>query len=123
LPRFLSHDVSVANHARSGETMKSFVTSLRWDKLLGQVREGDIVLIQFAHNDQKKQWPRTYVSAEAGYPAWLKAFVADAQTRGAKVVLITPVARRFFKDGKIENTHGQYDQAVRNVAAELKLPL
>ncbi|MFT4091799.1 MAG: rhamnogalacturonan acetylesterase [Asticcacaulis sp.] len=123
LPRFLSNDVSVANHARSGETMKSFVTSLRWDKLLSQVREGDIVLIQFAHNDQKKQWPRTYVSAEAGYPAWLKAFAADAQTRGAKVVLISPVARRFFKDGKIENTHGGYDQAVRNVAAELNLPL
>lgn len=123
LPRFLSNDVSVANHARSGETMKSFVTSLRWDKLLSQVREGDIVLIQFAHNDQKKQWPRTYVSAEAGYPAWLKAFAADAQTRGAQVVLISPVARRFFKDGKIENTHGQYDQAVRAVAADLNLPL
>jgi len=123
LPRFLSGEVAVANHARSGETMKSFVTSLRWDKLLSQVREGDILLIQFAHNDEKKQWPRTYVSPDRGYPAWLKAFVADAETRGVKVVLITPVARRFFKDGHIENTHKGYDQAVRDVAAELKLPL
>lgn len=123
LPRFLSDDVSVANHARSGETMKSFVATLRWDKLLSQAREGDIVLIQFGHNDQKKQWPRTYVDAAQAYPAWLKAFAADVQARGAEVVLVTPVARRVFKDGRIENTHQGYDQAVRDVAAELGVPL
>lgn len=124
LPRFLSPDVAVANHARSGETMKSFVTSLRWDKLLSEVRPGDIVLMQFGHNDQKKQWPRTYVSPDLGYPAWQKAFIADAQSRGAKVVLITPVSRRSFnKDGKIDNTLAGYDQAVRDTAEALNLPL
>lgn len=122
LPRFLANDVSVANHARSGETMKSFVTSLRWDKLLSDLRAGDVVLMQFGHNDQKKQWPRTYVDAERSYPAWLKAFATDAQTRGAKVVLISPVSRRSFENGKITNTLAGYDDAVRKVAAELNVP-
>lgn len=122
LPRFLKGDVSVANHARSGETMKSFVTSLRWDKLLSEARAGDVLLIQFGHNDQKKQWPRTYVSAEQSYPAWLKAFAADAQAHGMKVVLISSVSRRTFKDGKITNTLAGYDDAVRKVATELNVP-
>jgi lysophospholipase L1-like esterase len=121
LPRFLTSDVAVANHARSGETMKSFVTSLRWDKLLSEARAGDVLLIQFGHNDQKKQWPRTYVSAEQSYPAWLKAFASDAQAHGMKVVLISPVSRRTFKDGKITNTLAGYDDAVRKVAAELNV--
>ncbi|MGA9657505.1 MAG: rhamnogalacturonan acetylesterase [Asticcacaulis sp.] len=124
LPRFMGGDVVVANHARSGETLKSFLTSLRWDKLLTQVRPDDVVLIQFAHNDEKKQWPRTYAAADGAYPAYLAAFVADIRQRGAQPVLITPVARRFFDDeGKIENTHAGYDAAVREVAANLSVPL
>lgn len=123
LPRFLANGAAVANHARSGETMKSFVASLRWDKLLSEARPNDILLIQFGHNDQKQQWPRTYLSANLGYPAWLKALVADAQQHGMKVGLVTPVSRRSFDNGgKIQNTLAGYDTAVRNAAAELHLP-
>jgi lysophospholipase L1-like esterase len=123
LPRFLSHDLSVANHARSGETMKSFLTSLRWDKLLSEVRPDDVVLIQFGHNDEKKQWPRTYAAPDEAYPASLAAFVADVRQRGGQPVLVTPVARRTFKDGRIENSHAGYDAAVRATATRLDVPL
>ncbi len=123
LPRFLA-GVSVANHARSGETMKSFLTSFRWDRLLQDTRPGDIVLIQFGHNDEKKQWPRTYAAPDGVYPAYLAAFVADVRQRGAQPVLITPVARRTFgKAGTIDNSHAGYDAAVREVAARLNVPL
>jgi lysophospholipase L1-like esterase len=123
LPRFLGAGVAVANHARSGETMKSFVASLRWDKLLADARPGDIQLIQFGHNDQKKQWPRTYVSPAQAYPAWLGALVADARQRGLKVGLASSVSRRSFgPDGRIANTLAGYDDAVRQVAASLELP-
>lgn len=123
LPRFLDAKLSVPNYARSGETMKSFVTSLRWDKLLSELRAGDVVLIQFGHNDEKKQWPRTYAAADGAYPAWLAAFVADIRQRGGQPVLVTPVARRAFKDGRIENTHAGYDAAVRATAKQLNVPL
>jgi lysophospholipase L1-like esterase len=122
LPRFVGGDVVVANHARGGETMKSFVTSLRWDKLLNETRAGDVVIIQFGHNDEKKQWPRTYLGADGAYGAYLAAFVAEVRQRGAQPVLVSPVARRFFDGGKIRNTHEGYDAAVRDTAQKLGVP-
>lgn len=124
LPRFLDPQLIVANHARGGETMKSFLTSLRWDKLMAETRPGDVVLIQFGHNDEKKQWPRTYAAADGAYPAWLSALVADVRQHGAEPVLITPVARRTFNaQGRIDNSHAGYDAAVRDVAKTLNVPL
>ena len=38
LPRFFAPDIAVANHAESGETLKSFVTELRLDKLLSTLQ-------------------------------------------------------------------------------------
>ena len=113
----------VINHARSGETLKSFIFSLRWDKLLSQTQAGDIVLIQFAHNDEKKQWPRTYSAADGAYPEYLRAFIADVKQKNALPVLVTPVARRFFKNGELLNTHEGYDKAVRNVGQTLNVPV
>ena len=123
LPRFLEN-VAVANHAESGETMKSFITGLRLAKVLSQVKAGDYLFIQFGHNDEKKQWPQTYVEAHSTYKAYLKVFVAEAHLRGATPVLFTSMQRRNFDtSGKIKNTHGDYPQAVREVAAEEKVAL
>jgi len=123
LPRFL-RGVAVANHAESGETMKSFITSLRLAKLLTQVKAGDYVFIEFAHNDEKKQWPQTYVEAHSTYKAYLRVFIAEARLRGATPVLVTPIQRRTFDaHGKIKNTHGDYPEAMREVAREENTPL
>jgi len=124
LPRFVDPSLSVANHARSGETIKSFLTSRRWDKLMSETRPGDIVIIQFGHNDEKKQWPRTYAAPDGAYPAYLSALVADVRQHGASPVLVTPVARRTFNTGgRIENSHAGYDAAVRDVGAKLNVPV
>jgi len=118
LPRFL-RGVAVANHAESGETMKSFISGLRLAKVLSQIKAGDYLFIQFGHNDEKKSWPQTYVEAHTTYKAYLKVFVAEARLRKATPVLVTSMQRRNFDDqGKIRNTHGDYPQAVREVAAE-----
>jgi lysophospholipase L1-like esterase len=123
LPRFLP-GVAVANHAESGETLKSFITELRLAKVLSQIKPGDYLFIQFGHNDEKKSWPQTYVAAHTTYEAYLRAFIAEARLRGATPVLVTPLQRRVFDAaGKIRNTHGDYPQAVRDVAAAEKVPL
>lgn len=124
LPRFFGPDVAVANHAESGETLKSFVTGLRLAKVLSHLRAGDWVLIQFGHNDQKHQWPQTYVEAATTYKAWLRTFIAEIRLRGATPVLVTSPQRRNFDDqGRIRNTHGDYPAAVRAVTAEEGLAL
>ena len=124
LPRFFGADISVANYAESGETLKSSITSLRLDKALSQVRPGDWVLIQFGHNDEKAQWPQTYVPAETTYRAYLRVYIAEVRRLGANPVLVTPVQRRTFDtQGHIVNSHGSYPDAVRAVAAEDHVPL
>jgi len=119
LPRFFAPDISIANHAESGETLKSFVTELRLEKLLSRLKPGDWVMIQFGHNDQKSQWPQTYVDAASTYRSWLRVYLAEVRRRGATPVLVTSPERRNFDDsGHIVNSHGDYPQAVRDVARE-----
>ena len=123
LPRFLP-GIAVANHAESGETMKSFISGLRLAKILSQIKAGDYLFIQFGHNDSKKQWPQTYVEARTTYRTYLKVFIAEARLRGVTPVLVTSMQRRNFDaQGKIKNSHGDYPQAVREVAAEEKVAL
>ncbi|HVZ63886.1 MAG TPA: rhamnogalacturonan acetylesterase [Lacunisphaera sp.] len=117
LPRFLDQ-VAVANHAESGETLKSFISGLRLAKVLSQLKAGDYLFIQFGHNDEKKSWPQTYVEAHTTYAAYLRVFIAEARLRGATPVLVTPMQRRLFDDqGRVRNSHGDYPAAVREVAA------
>ncbi|HYC70670.1 MAG TPA: rhamnogalacturonan acetylesterase [Opitutaceae bacterium] len=124
LPRFLGPAVAVANHAESGETLKSFATGLRLAKVLERMRAGDWLFIQFGHNDQKQQWPQTYAEAGTTYDAWLKVYLAEARRRGATPVLLTSPQRRTFDEtGRIRNSHGGYPDAVRRVAAEENVAL
>lgn len=117
-------EIAIANHAESGETMKSFITAGRFAKVLERMKAGDYLLIQFGHNDQKKQWPQTYVEATTTYKDYLNVFIAEARLRGATPVLITSMQRRTFNDqGKIVNSHGLYPQAVREVAREKNITL
>ncbi|MHA6718626.1 rhamnogalacturonan acetylesterase [Sphingomonas sp. RS6] len=123
LPALFRPDIAVANHAESGETLKSFVTELRFDKLLSQVRPGDWVLIQFGHNDQKAQWPQTYADPAISYPAWLRTYIAEVRRRGGKPVLVTSPERRNFQGGRIRHTLADYAEAMGKVAREERVPL
>ena len=124
LPRFFGADIAVANHAESGESLKSFVTELRLDKLLSTLKAGDWVMIQFGHNDQKVQWPQTYAEAETTYRAWLRTYIAEVRRRGATPILVTsPERRKFDAAGHIVPSLGGYPDAVRAVATQESVAL
>ena len=124
LPALLDDGVAVANHAKSGATMKSFSTDLRMAKLFSDMKAGDWLFIQFGHNDQKRQWPQTYVDPQVTYPAWLRVYIAEARRRGAHPVLVTsPERRNFDADGRIQDTLGAYADAMRQVARADHVPL
>jgi lysophospholipase L1-like esterase len=119
LPRFFGPDIAVANHAESGETLKSFVTELRLEKMLSTLKAGDWVMIQFGHNDQKTQWPQTYAEAATTYRSWLHTYIAEVRRRGATPLLVTsPERRNFDATGHIEPSLADYAEAVRVVAKE-----
>jgi lysophospholipase L1-like esterase len=122
LTRFFKPGIAIANHAESGESLRSSLGARRLDKVLSTIKPGDYLFIQYGHNDEKEKGEG--VGAFTTYKANLKRFVAGARQRDAIPVLITPVQRRTFDDfGKITNSHGDYPEAVRQVATEEKVPL
>ncbi len=123
LTAFFGPGIAVANHAESGETLKSFVTELRLDKALSRVKPGDWAMIQFGHNDQKAQWPQTHAPAATTYRDWLRTFVAEFRRRGATPILVTSPERRNWTGDRIKPTLADYAEAVRAVAAAEKVPL
>jgi lysophospholipase L1-like esterase len=122
LPRFFKAGLAVSNQAESGESLRSSLGARRLDKVLSTMAAGDYLFIQYGHNDEKEKGAG--VGAFTTYKADLKHFVEEARKRGGIPVLITPVQRRTFDaEGKITNSHGDYPEAVRQVAKELNVPL
>jgi len=119
LTRFFGPEVAVANHARSGATVRSFVAERRWEKVRGQLGAGDYLFAQFGHNDMKDGTPE-----ETGYVDGLVDFVETARERDAIPVLVTPPhCREFTGDGTGVSIDGDYPDAVRDVARETDVPL
>lgn len=124
LPVFLTPTIAVANHAESGETLKSFLTELRLDKVLASAKPGDIAMIQFGHNDQKVQWPQTYADAASTYRDYLRTYIAELRRRGVTPILVTSPERRMWTaDGHIRPTLAEYAAAVRAVGADTQTPV
>lgn len=122
LPRFFGRDVAVANHAESGESLRSSLGAKRLDKVLSVMRPGDYLLIQYGHNDEKEKG--SGVGAFTTFKTDLKYLVEQTKKKGGIPVLITPVQRRTFDvNGKITNSHGDYPEAVRQTAKEENVPL
>ncbi len=122
LPRFFGTDVAVANHAESGESLRSALGAKRLDKVVSAMKPGDYLFIQFGHNDMKEKGEG--VGAFTTYKASLKHFVAEARKHGGLPVLITPMHRKSLDaDGKVTNTLGDYPEAVRQAAKEENVPL
>jgi len=121
-PRFLKPEIVVANYAESGESLLSFKGEKRLQKLLSQMKNGDYLFIEFAHNDQKPGG--SHVDAFTTYKDELKLFIAEARKKGGKPVLVTSMHRRRFDDnGQIINTLENYPEAMRQTANEENVPL
>jgi lysophospholipase L1-like esterase len=113
LPRFFRSGVVVANHAESGETIRSFESEQRFAKVISLMQPGDYLFMQFGHNDQKPN-----AVSIADYKSLLIDYIAQTRAKGATPVLVTSMNRRTFDaDGKITNSLAGYPNAVREVAA------
>ncbi len=115
---FFGSNIAVANHAESGESLRSSFGAKRLDKVVSLIKPGDFLLIQYGHNDMKEKGEG--VGAFTTYKASLRQFSQAAKAKGATVILISPMHRRTFDpSGKfITNSHGDYPEAVRQAAKE-----
>lgn len=115
-PYFDAGKINVVNAAIGGRSSRTFYTEGRWERVRAQLKRGDVVLIQFGHNDggrigdpasknrasvpgigpETVEDTRPDGSREAVHSfGWYMArYVADARDKGAIVVIASPIPHR-----------------------------
>lgn len=115
--------VTVVNLAKNGRSTKSFRAEGLWQQILDAAQPGDHVIIQFGHNDESKDKGDRY-SPPDSFMMNLSRFIAEARSRQAVPVLVTPVSRRRFDaTGQALPTHAEYTPLVMEVARREKVLL
>jgi lysophospholipase L1-like esterase len=123
LPIFFSEKIQVINYARNGQSTKSFITEGQWKVIVDQLQEGDYVFIEFGQNDAKREDTSRFAPPIPDYRNNLIKFIRVAREKQAIPVLLTPVTRRDFQEGKLVATHGDYPEVMKEVAEQEKVPL
>jgi lysophospholipase L1-like esterase len=122
----VTSNVACVNLGRGGRSTKTYRSEGSWTLALGEMKGGPFaetyVLIQFGHNDAYGRAERL-TDLKTSFPENLKAYVAEARAAGAHPVLVTPLSRRQFKDGRLVDDLIPWAEAVRAVAAETGTPL
>jgi lysophospholipase L1-like esterase len=122
--------INVVNRARGGRSSRTFVSEGLWDQLIADVKPGDIVLIEFGHNDggaindtlrARGSLPgigddsvaidnlitkRHEVVHSFGW--YLRKMVAETKAKGATPIVLSLTVRNLWKDGQIERGSGKY---------------
>ena len=112
----MTPNVTCIDEAMNGRSSKSFIDEGLWKKALAD--KGDYYLIQFGHNDQKNDVAR-HTDPDTTFTANLERMVHDVEAMGGVPILVSPLARRTFQDGKPSNADLKlYGDAARGVAAK-----
>ena len=119
MPLYVGAQYCVSNHAHSGLSTETFRNEGHYENLCALLRPGDMVLIQFGHNDQK--WK--HLAADTGYRANLLRYLDELRVLGAAPVLVTPLARNTWKDAQTYNDLlADNARVVLELAAQESLP-
>lgn len=137
--------INVVNLARGGRSSRTYLTEGLWDKLLAQVKAGDVVLIQFGHNDggainEEPPGSTRPLRARGSLPGlgeeteaidnvitkkpevvhtfgwYIRKMIADVQAKGATPILLSLTVRNLWQDGKVERGSGRYREWLRESA-------
>ena len=121
---YFKDGIRFENHAVNGRSTKSFLDEGRWNVVLEKIKANDYVIIEFGHNDSKKDDPKRFADANTDYRINLIKFVHETRSKGGIPILATPIVRRRFDDvGKFYDVNGDYPKVVREVASELNVLL
>jgi rhamnogalacturonan acetylesterase len=128
--------ITILNRARGGRSSRTFQLEGLWDKVLGEIKPGDYVLIQFGHNDggsptvppgrgslkglgeetQVITNNLSQVETVHTFGWYMRKYVADTRARGATPIILSLTVRNEWPGGKVERGPGQYSNWSREVA-------
>ncbi len=86
-------NIVVDNHAVNGRSTLSFINEGRWDKVKEKMKPGDLVVIQFGHNDEKPNADR-HTDPGSTFDYNLAKFIRETRELGGVPVLMNCVVRR-----------------------------
>lgn len=109
---FVKDDIKVINLGKNGASTKSFINGPRFKTLITDIKEDDLLLIQFGHNDEGNN-PVCHTEAFKDYYSNLLYLVNIAKKVKATPILLSSVARRVFVNHKIVDTHKDYVKAMK----------
>ena len=119
--------VACLNLARGGRSTLSYRSEGLWDRVIARLKAGEPgvqhhVLIQFGHNDQPGK-PGRSTDLATEFPINLERFVAEVRAAGGVPVLLTPLTRRSFKGGELQQDLAAWAETVRRVARTQQVAL
>jgi beta-galactosidase len=135
--------IRVVNRALGGRSSRTFQTEGHWARLMGELRSGDYVLIQFGHNDegslntgrargtlkgvgedtQDVVMPTGKTETVHSFGWYLRKYVADAKSKSATVILCSLVPRNNWKEGRVARATDGYAAWTRTVAESFGVPM
>ena len=123
ITRWFDDKIAISNQAESGLTATTFIAQNRLDKVMTMLKPGDYVLVEFGHNDQKEKFAGAGAYYNFAYA--LKQFIDRVRKAKGNIVFVTPTQRRFFDDQQLHimETHGDYPNAMRQVAQREHVPV
>ena len=117
---FDSTKCTFANEAKAGRSCRTFLREGRWDKVYNSLQPGDIVFIQFGHNDTGSEIGRgkdrneiatgkdsthVYKHETTGefltvysFGWYLRKFIEDAREKGATPILLSLTPRNIWPE-------------------------
>jgi lysophospholipase L1-like esterase len=115
--------VIVDDRAKGGRSTRTFFQEGRWRAIYSELQPGDLVIITFGHNDAAKDKTERYVDID-GYKEFLRLYVSQTRQKGGIPMLMTPVNRNYpWENGVLKSCHGEYPQAVKDIAFEMNVLL
>jgi lysophospholipase L1-like esterase len=130
--------IKVENRARGGRSSRTFQTEGLWDQILAELKPGDFVLMQFGHNDASAVNDTSRARGtlkgtgeeteeidnlltkkhEVVYTfGWyMRKYIVEAKAKGATPIVLSPVPRNNWKDGKVVRNAATYGGWAAEVA-------
>ncbi|MHA6247402.1 rhamnogalacturonan acetylesterase [Pontibacter sp. CAU 1760] len=139
-PHFDTARINVENHALGGTSSRTFRTQGHWNKVLPNIQPGDYVLIQFGHNDSspvndtlRARGTLKNNSDEAveidnlitkkhevvhSYGWYLRQYISEIKAKGATPLILTPVPRNVWENGKANRNSADYGKWAAEAAQQ-----
>lgn len=113
--------VEVLNHAMAGRSTRTFLQEGRLDALDGLIAPGDLVVVQFGHNDGGNK-PERHTEPRGDYTENLRIFIRFIQARSGVPVLMSSICVRIWENGVFQPSHTPYREAMKDLAKAEGVP-